>query len=151
MFFVLEATVKKSYYERNFVERFLACMWQKGITEIPFDDQAFSSGVDAAKAYLQTRGDSFLRQRNLDLLFQKQTTYGEYIRLMDVIHDMNGILVSLQNPHYVSARINMSSELAEYLIDTNETGLSEDDFQGVIEAFSQGAHLTDIRKENGAA
>lgn len=133
--------MRKIYYERAFVEQFLRILSIEQKNEkIPFDNEEFAAGVASAKKYYEEHELNKYTDK-IGLLFQKQTTDGEYEQFVRIIEEMNGILVELHNPRHVSFSITMDSGYVEYLENNNTTDIPEKELKGIVHAFEEGANL----------
>jgi hypothetical protein len=133
--------MRKINYERGFVEQFLRVLLsEQKDKKIPFDNDMFAAGITSASDYYKLSNFNNYSDK-LNLLFQKQTTEGEYDRFIRIIEEMNGVLVELHNPHHVSFSITMENDYVEYLKKNNETNIPENELQGIVRAFEKGAQI----------
>lgn len=128
-----------SQVERDFVEYFLAALRIAKDKTIPFDNDTFCKGLDAAAHYFQNADMREELKNNLSLLFVKQTTYGEYSRIQNIMRSMNGGNLSLVNPRLVKAIINMSDEYIELINENDELGIDSDFYNEMAVAFCSAA------------
>ena len=127
--------------EKDFIELILGALCNKGIKTIPFDNESFIEGINNAAAYFEsTPMDNELKDK-LSLLFVKQTTYGEYRRVQNIIEIMNGSIISLKNPLFIEATINMEEPYIKYLFKNNDLGLECNYFTEIADAFCAGAGI----------
>ncbi|MCL2810700.1 MAG: hypothetical protein FWD25_02295 [Clostridia bacterium] len=127
--------------EKDFVEMFLATLCSMDKHEIPYDNELFSNGLAQASEYFNTANIPDEVKQKLALLFIKQTTYGEYLRMQNIIENMNGRIISLKNPHYVRAEINMGKDYIDYLHDSIDLRVDHDFYRGIATAFCEGAKI----------
>ena len=127
--------------EKDFIEMLLATLYSIEIKEIPFDNEAFTDGFNQASEYFNEATIDEGMRRKLAPLFIRQTTYGEYLRVQSIIRDMNGRVISLINPLFIRATINMDKDYIEYLQDHEDLGLGNEFFLGISYAFCEGAKI----------
>jgi hypothetical protein len=127
--------------EKDFIEVLLAKLCSMGKGEIPFDNDKFTGGFARASEYFgEAEIDEGLKSK-LAPLFVKQTTYGEFLRAQSIIEAMNGRVVSLKNPRFVKATINMDDDYVSYLLDHEDLGLGNAFYEGIASAFCEGAKI----------
>lgn len=127
--------------EKDFVENFIAELFLKDKKTIPYDNDKFKAGLEnVAEHFNNALLDTDLKEQ-LSLLFVKQTTYGEFRRIQEIIEDMNGTCISLVNPRFVNAIINMNIKYIDYIRKNDKTGLNPVFYSELADAFCEGAGI----------
>lgn len=125
-----------------FVKQFLATLCENEIRTIPINNQRFKNGIQSMSDYYHANVDSFGPYAdNLDMLFLKYTTRGDFSQFSRIIESFNGRIVSLENPHYIKANLKLENDYIKELETDDELGIAHEQFQALADCFIQGAEI----------
>lgn len=128
--------------EKIFVMKFLAGLRKLGVIQIPYDNDEFYSGAEQMQHYFFTHRDILGGHANeLAMLFLKKPLGGIYSEFRESIARQNGILMSFENPYYVNARIKLSNEGADFILQQDNLDISENQVLEFSKAFCDGAGI----------
>ena len=106
---------------RIFLKKFLAALYLKKVTVIPFSDERFQEGIQAVEAYLKKDLDPNLFNKLSDM-FVKTPVQETYNQIRDMLMDLNGDSIkfsALENPYWTDLTIAIDNRYATYLLDDN--------------------------------
>lgn len=122
-----------------FVKQFLAALCKAGIRAIPINNQEFKIGIQKMADYYRNNIEKFgPKAEQLNMLFLKYTTRGEFSQFSRIIESFNGRIVSLENPHYIKANLKLEEDYVDELISNDELGIAYEQFQKLADCFKQG-------------
>lgn len=125
-----------------FVKRFLAALCENEIRTIPINNQRFKDGIQSMLEYYRDRRDNFGSYADqLEMLFLKYTTRGDFIQFSRIIESFNGRIVSLENPHCIKANLKLEDDYIRELEMDDELGIAHEEFQALADCFMQGAEI----------
>ena len=125
-----------------FVKQFLAALCEKEIRTIPINDANFKNGIQNMADYYHANQDSFgPYAKQLDMLFLKYTTRGDFNQFSRIIESFNGRIVSLENPHYIKANLKLESDYIKDLNADDELAIPHEQFQELANQFICGAEI----------
>ncbi len=125
-----------------FVKQFLATLSARNVFTIPINNDDFKQGVQNMADYFERYKERFGPYAdNLELLFLKYSTNGDYSQFTRIIESFNGRIVSLDNPHYIKANIRLEADYVQELTHNKELKIRNDDFQELIGCFRKGAGI----------
>lgn len=125
-----------------FVKQFLATLTNLDVFTIPINNESFTKGVASMSEYFYENEDEFGNNtKQLEMLFLKYSTRGEYQQFAEIIESFNGRLVSLENPRYIKANIKLENDYKEDLIENTELGISKDCFTEIATRFKVAAGI----------
>ena len=131
--------------EKAFIMKFLASLKKLGVSEIPYDNEAFYKGVESMRQYFQRHRENLGRHSNeLAMLFLKNPVGGVFSELREGIARQNGGLMSFDNPHYVHATIKLDEDGADYILHQDNLDVSNGHIFEFSKAFCIGAGITGI-------
>lgn len=136
---LLRETGEKMETKILFVKQFLAALCKEKIEKIPINTPEFKKGVQKMADYYHANKEKFGPDaEQLDMLFLKYTTRGEFSQFSRIIESFNGRIVSLENPHYVRANLKLDDEYVDELIDNTDLGIEYAQYQQLVHCFTQG-------------
>lgn len=122
-----------------FVKQFLAALCKAGVLTIPINNQEFKSGIQNMADYYHHNIQKFgPYAEQLEMLFLKYTTRGDFNQFSRIIENFNGRIVSLENPHYVKANLKLEKEYIDDLLQNNKLGIANEQFEHLADCFRQG-------------
>lgn len=128
--------------EINFINEFIAHLKKLGVSEIPFDNSEFYSGIENMGHYFQENrtilGDI---SNEISMLFIKNQFENVYKRFRDAISSENGSYMSFVNPEYVIGVLDLTDEDADYILEKNRSGIPFDFLYNCASRFCAGAHI----------
>ena len=128
--------------EIDFINEFIASLKKCGVSEIPFDNSEFYSGIERMGQYFQVNravlGDV---SNEISMLFIKNPFEDVYKRFRDVISSENGCYMSFVNPEYVRGVLDLTDEDADYILGKNRSGIPFDFVSNCASEFCAGAHI----------
>ena len=125
-----------------FVKQFLATLTTMDVFTIPINNEKFKQGVDSMSEYFYDNEDKFgTKTQQLEMLFLKYSTRGDYQQFAEIIESFNGRLVSLENPRYIKANIKLENDYKDDLIENTELGISKDCFKEIANRFRVAAGI----------
>lgn len=128
--------------EIDFINEFIASLKKRGVSEIPFDNHDFYSGIERMGQYFQiNRTDLGDVSNEISMLFIKNPFEDVYKRFRDVISSENGYYMSFVNPDYVKGVLDLTNEDADYILEKNRSGIPVDFINDCAFEFCEGAHI----------
>lgn len=125
-----------------FVKQFLARLSSMGFRTIPINDENFKNGVASMAAYFGGHEDHFgPNAEQLKMLFLKYSTRGDYSQFAKIIENLNGRLLSLENPHYIRANLKLEQDYVDELVHNDELGIAPHEFDELVNCFIAGSHI----------
>lgn len=122
-----------------FVKQFLAALCKEKVEQIPINTQEFKKGIQMMADYCHDNIDKFGSfAEQLDMLFQKYTTRGDFSQFSRIIESFNGRIVSLENPHYIKANLKLDEEYVDELLNNTDLGIEYAQYQQLVRCFRQG-------------
>lgn len=122
-----------------FVKQFLAALCKEKVERIPINTPEFKAGIQKMADYYHANMGKFgPAAEQLDMLFLKYTTRGDFSQFSRIIESFNGRIVSLENPHYVRANLKLDEEYVDELLDNTELGIEYSQYQQLVRCFRQG-------------
>lgn len=120
---------------------FLATLYQKGVDEIPFSGDNYTSGVTALKNTLSTLLPEDKYDEISDI-FIKTPVQEEYTYLKDKFFMLNGDIVKfsgLDNPYWTKLRIKMTPYYADKIMEEEDIGINREQLIQCANAFCDAA------------
>lgn len=125
-----------------FVKQFLATLTNLEVFTIPINNEDFKQGVASMSEYFYDNEEKFgTNTKQLEMLFLKYSTRGDYQQFAEIIESFNGRLVSLENPRYIKANIKLENDYKKDLIENTELGISKDCFTEIAKRFKVAARI----------
>lgn len=125
-----------------FVKQFLATLTNLDVFTIPINNEKFKQGIASMSEYFYDNEEQFGPDtQQLEMLFLKYSTRGEYQQFAEIIESFNGRLVSLENPRYIRANIKLENEYKKDLIENTELGISKECFVEIATRFKVAAGI----------
>lgn len=122
-----------------FVKQFLATLCKEKVEQIPINTLEFKAGIQRMADYYHDNMEKFgPNAEQLDMLFLKYTTRGNFSQFSRIIESFNGRIVSLENPHYIKANLKLDEEYVDELIHNTDLGIDYAQFQQLVQCFRQG-------------
>lgn len=125
----------------TFLRKFLATLYQKGVDEIPFSGDNYTSGVTALKNTLSTLLPEDKYDEISDI-FIKTPVQEEYTYLKDKFFMLNGDIVKfsgLDNPYWTKLRIKMTPYYADKIMEEEDIGINREQLIQCANAFCDAA------------
>lgn len=131
--------------EKIFIMKFLAGLKKLGVSEIPYDNVEFYSGAENMQQYFHAHRDILGNHVNeLAMLFLKKPMGGTFFEFRESIARQNGILMSFENPYYVSGTIKLDEDGADFILSQDNLDVSNEQILGFSAAFCDGAGIPHI-------
>ncbi|GHT90174.1 hypothetical protein FACS1894137_19560 [Spirochaetia bacterium] len=128
--------------EKIFIVMFLASLKKMGVSKIPYDNEAFYKGVERMFDYFNKNKEQLGKYQNeIAMLFLRNSFGGVFSEFKGGMDRQNGDLMSFDNPHYVSAEIELDASGADYILKQNSHEMSETVIRGFCTAFCEGAKV----------
>lgn len=122
-----------------FVKQFLAALCKADVWTIPINNQKFKSGIQNMANYYHHNMQKFgPYAEQLEMLFLKYSTRGDFSQFSRIIENFNGRIVSLENPHYVKANLKLEKEYIDDLLQDNKLGIANEEFEHLADCFKRG-------------
>lgn len=121
-----------------FVKQFLAALCKEKVKRIPINTSEFKAGMQKMADYYHVNMERFESAvEQLDMLFLKYTTRGDFSQFSRIIESFNGRIVSLENPYYIGANLKLDEEYVDELLDNTELGIEYSQYQQLVQCFRQ--------------
>lgn len=128
--------------EESFIDKFIACLKKLCVTEIPFDNHAFYSGIEQMRQYFQNNRESIGETSNeISLLFIKNPFERNFARFRDAISEQNGWYMSFENPEYVVGIIKINNTDADNILNEHDIDIPLSCLYDFAKAFCIGANI----------
>ncbi len=76
------------------------------------------------------------------MLFLKYSTRGDYSQFAKIIENLNGRLLSLENPHYIRANLKLEQDYVDEFVHNDELEIAPHEFDELVNRFIAGSHIT---------
>ena len=128
--------------EQVFVDKFLATLTLQGYNSIPFGNEDFKRGIYNMHSYYNQNKDEMGKYRGeLSMLFLQQPLGGEYFEFEKLIGDLNGSILSFENPSYITVDIKLDTDNARELLDYEDIDIGIEHISEFARLFCEGANL----------